>query len=122
MATTTSRSPRERRAVLKAGFLGLASLAVPLAFAGTVGASVLGRAEAGVAAGTATPAASGPGNASAAPTPPGGRRDREPERDGCRRRQPTPAGLRSIVARVSQISSAEPWQSTIRSLEIRVSW
>ncbi len=34
----------ERRAVLKAGFLGLASLAVA-AFAGTVGASVLGRAK-----------------------------------------------------------------------------
>ncbi|HEX7949652.1 MAG TPA: TQO small subunit DoxD [Candidatus Limnocylindrales bacterium] len=45
----------ERRAVLKAGFLGLASLAVA-AFAGTVGASVLGRSRSEVASGVASPA------------------------------------------------------------------
>ena len=47
----------ERRAVLKAGFLGLASLAVA-AFAGTVGASVLGRSSSNLASGTSSPAPS----------------------------------------------------------------
>ena len=54
----------ERRAVLKAGFLGLASLAVA-AFAGTVGASVLGRARTELA----SSGASGPSSGAAAPAP-----------------------------------------------------
>jgi thiosulfate dehydrogenase [quinone] large subunit len=57
----------ERRAVLKAGFLGLASLAVA-AFAGTVGASVLGRARPELAAGSSSPAPSGSATGAAAPS------------------------------------------------------
>ena len=57
----------ERRAVLKAGFLGLASLAVA-AFAGTVGASVLGRARPELASGSASPAPSDGSTGVAAPS------------------------------------------------------
>lgn len=58
----------ERRAVLKAGFLGLASLAVA-AFAGTVGASVLGRARPELASGNAAPAPSNGSTGVTAPSP-----------------------------------------------------
>ncbi|MGZ8514964.1 MAG: TQO small subunit DoxD, partial [Candidatus Limnocylindrales bacterium] len=58
----------ERRAVLKAGFLGLASLAVA-AFAGTVGASVLGRGKPELASGTASPAPSDSSTGVTAPSP-----------------------------------------------------
>jgi len=58
----------ERRAVLKAGFLGLASLAVA-AFAGTVGASILGRAKPELASGSSSPAPSGSATGAAAPSP-----------------------------------------------------
>jgi thiosulfate dehydrogenase [quinone] large subunit len=58
----------ERRAVLKAGFLGLASLAVA-AFAGTVGASVLGRARTDLASGGSSPAPSDSATGASAPSP-----------------------------------------------------
>jgi thiosulfate dehydrogenase [quinone] large subunit len=57
----------ERRAVLKAGFLGLASLAVA-GFAGTVGASILGRAKPELASNGTSPAPSD-STTGAAPSP-----------------------------------------------------
>ena len=58
----------ERRAFLQAGFLGLASLAVA-AFAGTFGASVLGRARPELGSGGVSPAPSDGGLGATAPTP-----------------------------------------------------
>ena len=74
----------ERRAVLKAGFLGLASLAVA-AFAGTVGASVLGRRTPDLASGAGSPAPSDSSTGIAAPSPIA---SAGPRRDGGGRRQP----------------------------------
>jgi thiosulfate dehydrogenase [quinone] large subunit len=88
----------ERRAVLKAGFLGLASLAVA-AFAGTVGASVLGRGRADLASGTASPTPSDSATGVAAPTP------SSPAAGGAGSAATQAPASGSVVAKVSQLGS-----------------
>ncbi|MBI3750011.1 MAG: Rieske 2Fe-2S domain-containing protein [Chloroflexi bacterium] len=93
----------ERRAVLRAGFLGLASLAVA-AFAGTVGASVLGRERPGLASGSASPAPSDGSTGAAAPSA-------SPSAGAAASPAPTAAGASQapasgpVIARVSQLGS-----------------
>ncbi len=94
----------ERRLVLRAGFLGLAALAVA-GLAGTVGASVLGRSRASVANDTAAQASSGgatgQGPASSLPAT----ADASPAATAAGA-APTPdAAPGRLVAKVSQLSS-----------------
>jgi thiosulfate dehydrogenase [quinone] large subunit len=96
----------ERRAVLRAGFLGLASLAVA-AFAGTVGATILGRSKADLTAGAATPAPGGnaTGDATAAPATPIGATVGPRDTAAAGSSQAPAAG--PVVARVSQLGSGK---------------
>ncbi len=98
----------ERRAVLRAGFLGLASLAVA-AVAGTFGASVLGRARAELASGTSSPAPAGDasGTGSAAPANnPAAASAGSGETAAAGASQAPAAG--PVVARVSQLTAGRP--------------
>lgn len=94
----------ERRAVLKAGFLGLASLTVA-AFAGTVGASILGHPRTELASGTSTPAPSGSatGGAAASPTTPAAGTASPGETAAAGASQAPASG--PVVARVSQLGT-----------------
>ncbi len=96
----------ERRAVLRAGFLGLASLAVA-AFAGTVGASALGRPKADLASGSSTPAPSGGATGAAATTSPTGSAGgtANPGATAAHGASQAPASG-PVVGRVSQLGSA----------------
>lgn len=95
----------ERRMVLKAGFLGIAAVAVA-GLAGTVGASILGRSRTDLATGTSAPTPSGgvtgqnasPSLPSTAGSNPAGTVASGPS--------PTPAAAPGpLVARVSQLAS-----------------
>jgi thiosulfate dehydrogenase [quinone] large subunit len=87
----------ERRALLRAGFLGLASLAVA-AFAGTFGTSVLGRARPELASGTSSPV---PGGDTGGTTPPA------PVATPAARASEAPAAG-PVVAKVSQLTAGRP--------------
>jgi thiosulfate dehydrogenase [quinone] large subunit len=92
----------ERRMVLKAGFLGMAALAVA-GLAGTVGASILGRSKSGLGTEASTPASSGGATgANASPSLPAAT-DSAGTVAGP---SPTSAGAPGqLVARVSQLAS-----------------
>ena len=100
----------QRRAVLKAGFLGLASLAVA-AFAGTMGASLLGRTRADLASGTSTAAPSGnasggaTGGATASPASPAGATASPGETAAAGASQAPNAASGAVVAKVNQLGS-----------------
>jgi thiosulfate dehydrogenase (quinone) large subunit len=89
----------ERRAVLKAGFLGLASVAVA-AFAGTVGAAVLGRTKPQLASGTLPSAAPGGSSAGATASSPGS----------------TAGGTTAPAASASQTSASGPVVARVSQL------
>ena len=96
----------ERRAVLKAGFLGLASLAVA-AFAGTVGASVLGRGKAELASASSSPAPAGGSTGAVAPPPdPAAGATAGPGATAAAGATQAPASG-PVVARVSQLGSGK---------------
>ncbi len=95
----------ERRMVLRAGFLGMAALAMA-GLAGTVGASVLGRSKASLANETPTPAPSGgvTGQNASPSLPATG--DASPAGTVATGAGPTPAAAPGqLVARVSQLAS-----------------
>jgi thiosulfate dehydrogenase [quinone] large subunit len=93
----------ERRMVLKAGFLGMAALAVA-GLAGTVGASVLGRSKSGLGTEASTPGASG--GAAGANASPGLPAPADTAGAVAAGPSPTSAGAPGqLVARVSQLAS-----------------
>jgi len=94
----------ERRAVLRAGFLGFASLAIA-AFAGTFGASILGRPASDLASGTPSPSTD-EGATGATPPSPGGTAAAaapSPGETAAGATQAPPSG--PVVARVSQLGT-----------------
>lgn len=105
----------ERRLVLKAGFLGIAAIAVA-GLAGTVGASLLGRSRSDIGAVTPTPAATADGSVPSASTGDGtapgvspstpATAEPSPAGSAAPNLRPTPAAAPGpLVARVSQLAS-----------------
>ena len=97
----------ERRAVLRAGFLGLASLAVAT-FAGTFGASILGRTRPELASGSTSPARTDDTVGSAGPTPAPSAATSAGLGETGAPGTSQPAAPGPVVARVSQLGSGRP--------------